>query len=213
MREARRPLWTAAALAALAVSAWLSNTSLFRQATQGDTDLTRRIPVHIGNWEMVDESAVSESEVRGLETRDVIKRTYFNGSHYMELVVAYIAHSSRKSAHAQEACLRGSGALVGSIEERRMRNSPVSAKLISMDFQDRRHWVCYWYKIGGDYTSAYLKSSLLMFLGGLTGKKSRGASLIRILTPERQGENRESVLVRIEDFTRLLIPQLEKALP
>lgn len=209
----RRDILTAIALGMMGITAILSSQVLFQQVVQGHTDLTRNIPTRIGEWEMVNQAEASASEIRGLETGDIIKRTYTNGSAYMELVVAYISHSSRKSAHAQEACLRGAGALVGSINDFTMRNSRVDAKLISIDIHDRRQWVCYWYKIGSLHTAQYLRSSLIMFLGGLAGKKGQGASLIRLLTPEIQGESRERIQDRMEDFTRVLLPELEKTLP
>ncbi len=205
--------WTVAALVMLGAAAWLSNTLLFRQSVQGDTELTRNIPRTIGGWELVDEVAASPSEIQGLETSDIIKRTYSNGRSYMELVVAYIAHSSRKSAHAQEACLRGAGASVGSIGELNMDGSRVSAKLISIDLRERRQWVCYWYKIGDRHTAKYLQSSLLMFFEGLMGRKHQGASLVRLLTPEARGETQEQIRGRIQDFTHFLVPELEKQLP
>jgi EpsI family protein len=209
----RRTLLTGIALSLLGVTGVLCNGVLFRQEVQGHTDLTKNIPTRIGAWEMVNEAAATASEIRGLETEDIIKRTYSNGSEYMELVVAYISHSSRKSAHAQEACLRGAGALVGSIGDFRMSHSPVDAKLISIDIRDRREWVCYWYKIGHLHTAQYLRSSLVMFLGGLVGHKTQGASLVRLLTPEKRGESREHIQERMEDFTGFLLPELEKTLP
>ena len=209
----RRLAWLWAALALLAASAALSNTVLFRQVVQGNTTLTGGISKRIGEWELVDEHAASASEVQGLETSDIIKRTYSNGRAYMELVVAYIAHSSRKSAHAQEACLRGSGALVGTIGDVVWEQGRVEAKLISIDVRDRRQWVCYWYKIGNTYTADYLSSSLRMFVGGLFGQKHQGASLVRLLTPEIRGETPEQIQVRLQDFTRGLLPELEKNLP
>jgi EpsI family protein len=201
------------ALALLAACAALSNTRLFRQEVQGTTDLTRGISANLGEWSLIGESPASASEVRGLETRDVIKRTYTNGQDVIELVVAYIAHSSRKSAHAQEACLRGSGALVGRIESRQLEKSPVLAKSISIDLQDRRQQVYYWYKIGGSYTANYLSSSLKMFFGGLMGSKNHGATLIRLLTPVKKGENQSAVDERLEAFTARLLPELERCLP
>lgn len=211
----RRPhaAWTIAALALLGACAFLSNTVLFRQSVQGNTELTRNIPRTIGGWELVDETAATPSEIQGLETSDIIKRTYSNGRSYMELVVAYIAHSSRKSAHAQEACLRGAGASVGSIAELNMDGGRVSSKLISIDLRERRQWVCYWYKIGDRYTADYLQSSLLMFFEGLMGRKHQGASLVRLLTPEARGETQEQIRARIQDFTHFLLPELDKQLP
>ncbi len=204
---------TWAALGLLAASAVLSNTVLFRQVVQGRTELTRGISQRIGEWELVDEHVATASEVQGLETSDIIERTYSNGRNYMELVVAYIAHSSRKSAHAQEACLRGSGAMVGSIADVTWEAGRVQAKLISMDIRSHRQWVCYWYKIGDTYTANYLTSSLRMFLGGLAGQKSQGASLIRLLSPESPGESQAQVEARMQDFTRALLPELRKNLP
>jgi EpsI family protein len=155
----------------------------------------------------------TESEVRGLETRDIVKRTYANGGDYIDLVVAYIAHSSRKSAHAQEACLRGGGAMVGRIESRRLEKTPVLAKSLSLDLHDRQQHVYYWYKIGRTYTAEYLSSSLKMFLGGLFGGDTQGASLVRLMTPVRRGEPQVRVDARLEEFTVHLIPALEANLP
>jgi EpsI family protein len=217
MTSGRQRLLLGAALAFLAVSAALSNTLLFRQTVQGQTDLARNISAHIGTWQLIDEQPASPSEVQGLETRDIIKRTYSDGRDYMELVVAYIAHSSRKSAHAQEACLRGAGALVGTIGAVTWEDGRVGGKLISIDLRDRRQWVCYWYKIGNVYTADYLASSLRMFLGGLLGgwmgNAHQGAALVRILTPENRGESREQIERRMRDFTHSLLPELEKHLP
>ena len=204
----------AAVLALLALSAFLSNTVLFRQTVLGNTDLTRTIPARLGAWEMIDEAGATPSEVRGLETRDVIKRTYSDGRSQVELVVAYIAHSSRKSAHAQEACLRGAGALVGSIHTERLAKSPVEAKVLSIDLRGRRDWVYYWYKIGDVHSAEYLMSSLRMFLRGLVGSQGGGGTtLIRLLTPEGGGEAPSHITERIEDFTSHLVPELQKTLP
>ncbi|MDB5047966.1 MAG: EpsI family protein [Fibrobacteres bacterium] len=213
MTRNARWVWTLAALLLLGISAGLSNLVLFRQSLQGVTQLTRNIPNTIGSWQLVEERQASAGEIKGLETSDIIERTYSNGQNYMELIVAYIAHSSRKSAHAQEACLRGAGALVGSIGDTELDGKRVAAKLISIDIRDHRQWVCYWYKIGNTYTAKYLQSSLLMFLGGLVGEKHQGASLVRLLTPEGRGETQQQIQVRIEDFTHFLLPELEKNLP
>lgn len=204
---------TWAALAVLAAGAWLSNALLFKQTMLGTTDRTRNISPSLGSWVQIEESGASHSEIRGLETQDIIKRVYSNGTETIQLVVAYIAHSSRKSAHAQEACLRGAGAMVGDIKSRQLSGSPVLAKSISLDLQDRRQQVYYWYKIDRTYTADYLSSSFRMFLGGLVGKKGQGASLVRLLTPVSKGENPEAVHRRLEDFTARLLPELERNLP
>jgi EpsI family protein len=213
LKPGAQRIWTFAALAALAAAAALSNTVLFRQVVTGKTELTRNIPSRIGSWELVEESAATPGEIQGLETTDIIKRTYSNGRNYMELVVAYIAHSSRKSAHAQEACLRGAGAMVGSIGDLELDSNRVDAKMISIDLRERRQWVCYWYKIGDTYTAQYLSSSLLMFLGGLIGETHQGASLVRLLTPEARGESQDQIRARMDDFTHHLLPELRKNLP
>lgn len=203
----------AAALLVLAASALLSTSLLFRQQIQGTTDLASQIAPNLGPWMQVQEAPATAGEIRGLETRDVIKRTYSDGRHHVELVVAYIAHSSRKSAHAQEACLRGSGALVGKVESRALQRSPVRAKAISMDYNNTRQEVLYWYKIGREYTADYLSSSLKMFMGGLFGSDHQGAALVRLLTPAGKDESDAAVASRLEDFTVHLLPELEKRLP
>jgi EpsI family protein len=201
------------ALVLLAASAWVSNALLFKQVIQGQTQKTRAIPAHLGQWTTIEESEVSASEIRGLETQDMIRRIYSDGNHSIELVVAYIAHSSRKSAHAQEACLRGSGAEVGRIETVALENPRLQGKLINLQYHQRRQWVLYFYKIGNLYTSDYLLSSWLMFFGGITGHQHTGASLVRFLTPAIEGESREMALARMQDFAQSLLPDLDKRLP
>ncbi len=213
MKPRALKIWSGLTAGMLALSAWTSNSALFSQATHVDSDLTRNISSHLGAWHEMQSSEVTASEIRGLETRDIIKRTYFNGSRSIELVVAYIAKSNRKSAHAQEACLRGSGAMVGSVNRRNLKTNPVYATIISIDNGMNQAWVYYWYKIGKTYTSDYLKSSFMMFLGGLVGKKTHGAALVRLLTPTIKGEPEAAVQMRMEDFTRELLPELEKNLP
>jgi EpsI family protein len=213
MTPVRYRAWLGGSLFVLALSAALSNTALFRQDIQGATDLTRGIPTQIGAWVLMDEYPPTAAEIRGLETRDIVKRTYSNGRDYIELVVAYIARSSRKSAHAQEACLRGAGALVGSIRSVRLQHSPVEAKEISIESGGQRAWVYYWYKMGHTHSARYLTSSWKMFLGGLGGGTSHGTTFIRLLTVERSGETVPVIQSRIEDFSYKLLPELEIRLP
>jgi hypothetical protein len=103
--------------------------------------------------------------------------------------------------------------MVSRIHEVRLGRAPVLAKSISLDLQNQRQRVYYWYKIGDLHTAAYLKSSLMMFLGGLGGRGSHGASLVRLLTPERRGEPDEAVDRRLEDFAAHLVPALQSTLP
>ncbi len=196
----------------LALSGTLTHLFLFKQPVRSETDFTNNIPKQLGSWTMVSQTAPSESELRGLETTDIIKRVYSDGNRYMSLVVAYISRSNRKSAHAQEACLRGSGAHVGSLQKVRMENNPVDATVISIDHQNMRSRVYYWYKIKDQYTSDYLQSSFKMFLGGLFGQKSEGAALIRLLSPENKSESPEAAKEKFENFTSVLLPALEKYL-
>lgn len=213
MSARRHPLSGKAALGVLAASALVTNLFLFKQAVQGNTDLTRGINGVLGPWVQVETAAPTPGEIQGLETRDIIKRVYSDGSVYIELVVAYIAHSSRKSAHAQEACLRGSGALVSHVESRQLTSAPVMARSISLDIHDQRQQVYYWYKIGKLHTADYMTSSLKMFFGGVFGRDHQGTALVRLLTPVRRGESPAAVESRLEDFAGRLVPDLEKHLP
>lgn len=201
-------------LVLMVLGAVLSNTVLFSQSIKSDTDLTRTLAPTLGPWQLFDEYAASEAEYRGLETRDITKRTYTDGESMIELVVAYIPESNRKSAHAQESCLRGSGALVGSISKRNLTRAPVQATVISIEQSTNKSWVFYWFKFGSEHSSAYLKANLKMFLKGLKGgKKNQGASLVRLLSPQRRGESPEKVQQRLEDFASYLVPELDKRLP
>ena len=209
MKKALIPI----SLALLTAGAVLSNTVLFRQVVQGNTDLTRHLPDSFGPWHAIENLQPSPEEFQGLETRDIIKRIYSDGSNQVELVVAYIAVSSRKSAHAQESCLRGSGAQVGTIFTKRLSTAPVTATVIEINSANQTSWVYYWYKMGNEHTSDYLKSSFKMFLGGLGKKGSQGTSLVRLLTPSYRGENTTEIHGRLESFAALVAPELDKRLP
>lgn len=186
---------------------------LFKQPIRHQSDLTRTISNQLGPWHLVREKTPSAAEYEGLETTDIIKRNYFNGENTIELVVAYIPRSNRKSAHAQEACLRGSGAMVSGIKTGLLKNSPVIATQISIDHRNQQSRVFYWYKIGNTYTSEYLKSNFLMYLSGILGRKQKGAALVRLLTSKNPGENEEKANERLEDFTKYLLPELTSKLP
>lgn len=201
-------------LGLLAAGAALSNTVLFSQAVKGDTDLTRLISPNLGRWRLIDETQPSDQEYRGLETRDIIKRTYSDGESMIELIVAYIPQSNRKSAHAQESCLRGSGALVGSIERKRLAGAPVEATVISIEQGQGKSWVYYWFKFGEEHSSAYLKANFRMLVAGLKGgKKTEGASLVRLLSGQGRSETSEDVRKRLEDFAAQVVPELNLRLP
>ncbi len=202
-----------AALIALGLSALLTQAILFKQVVQGHTDLTRQLPEQLGDWVTVQTFSPSPQEIRGLETQDMIRRVYSNGRLSVELVVAYIAHSSRKSAHAQEACLRGAGALVSQIDDIHFETPAISGKRIHLQFQNHKQWVLYFYKIGDLYTADYLWSSWLMFFGGLAGKEQKGTALIRLTTPEYPGESLVVATERLRQFSELIIPTLQATLP
>jgi EpsI family protein len=212
---ARRPGALALVLlGVMAAGAALANTVLFSQAIKGDTDLTRHISPVLGRWSLIEERTPSDQEYRGLETRDIVKRTYSDGSEFIELIVAYIPQSNRKSAHAQESCLRGSGALVGSIARRNLASAPVEATQISIEQGRSKAWVYYWFKFGEEHSSAYLRANLKMLISGLRGgKKSEGASLVRLLTNQGRGESPAKVHARLEEFAGQLVPELNRRLP
>ncbi len=197
----------------LIVGAYLSHFVLFQQPIRVDSDYTKNIPQTIGRWSLIDVSTPSESEYRGLETKDIIKRTYSDGNQYIELVVAYIAHSNRKSAHAQEACLRGAGAMVGSIEHRNIANNAADVTSISVDYAQHKAWVYYWFKMGHLHSSRYLNLSWKLFLAGLLHGGHQGSALVRLLAYQNPMDNKADVQKHLEDFAENLIPVLNQTLP
>jgi hypothetical protein len=68
--------------------------------------------------------------------------------------------------------------------------------------------------MGDTHSADYLVSSWKMFLAGLHhGRQDQGTTFIRLLTPERLGENPAEIRARIEDFAANLLPELEMRLP
>ena len=204
----------AIALIFLALSAILTHKFLFKQTISEASSLTQNIPKQIGRWTSMYSSKPSQGEINGLETTDILKRNYFDGVTPIEVVVAYIAKSTRKSAHAQEACLRGSGSEVSNITIKRMDKIDVTSTRIEMEFRDRKFLVNYWYKSGNLYTSKYLESSLIMFWNGLFGGESKGTALVRLSLPiPAHSKSVNETQAILEEFTSYLIPELERYLP
>ncbi len=199
--------------AALALSGYLSNTVLFRQHIHEGTHFTASLPGNLGKWHLVESAEPTPGEIRGLETRDIVKRVYSDGRRPVEVVVAYIARSSRKSAHAQEACLRGAGALVAEINSKQLQRSAVGARVIALDYRSQRHWVYYWYKMGDAHTGEYFLSSLKMFWRGWFGGADKGTAFIRVMTPEAVTEDAHAAHTRLEDLVAALVPALDAVLP
>jgi hypothetical protein len=53
-----------------------------------------------------------------------------------------------------------------------------------------------------------------MLISGLRGgKKSEGASLVRLLTNQERGESPAKVHARLEEFAGQLVPELNRRLP
>lgn len=199
--------------AALALTAFAGYFFLFRQTIQASTHFTLMISPQLGPWTALREGKVSAGEIRGLETSDVIRRHYRRGPSVIEAVIAHIPISNRKSAHAQEACLRGSGAMVSRLEKVSFPELPLKATHIEMDYAGRKVTVLYWYKFGHDHTSDYIRSIALMSLSALKGDGPRGSTLIRLLTPRGENETPDQALARLREFSRPLIGELNDKLP
>jgi len=173
----------------------------------------KNVPIQIGDWDGVD-IPMDEQTIRLLETRDILFRVYSKPRTPPVYLCVVYAQNNRRSIHPPEVCYIASGWEVG---EKKFFSSSLfdvlpifRATQIMITKNYYKQLVYYWYKSGDAFTSSMIKHQLNMALSQIKQERIRGA-LIRLST-EIIDETQEEAAERLNQFTALVIPQLQENL-
>ncbi len=163
-----------------------------------------RLPMTIGSWQGKD-IEILERDYEILETRNLIMREYSNaqGQH----VTLYIIYSgdNRKALHPPEICYTGGGTTI--LNKSVVTLTPaLKANCFVIEYKNGREVVAYWFRCGTYNTPRFVEQQLKTMIGRTLGKQTSGA-MIRISSPEKEGDGNHA-LELIKEFTALIEPLL-----
>jgi EpsI family protein len=175
--------------------------------------LKEAIPKRIGMWTMIRESGPSEDEIRILETKAILTRTYSCGFlPEMELSVVF-AKDNRRVAHPPEICYKGAGWNVEGkqIVEFPVGDEPFRANRRLLTHGEQRLLLLYWYNAGREYTPNYLLMQGLIIKAHLLNRRSSSA-LIRVSTRSPSAADDEEIAAQLCKFAAQAIPHVTAAI-
>jgi EpsI family protein len=137
----------------------------------------------------------SEDEMRILETRDYVYRTYIDssegGASPVELCVVF-SEDNRKGTHPPDVCLEATGFRILSRQDRIVAIAGLPAglkvrELVTTDLVGatpggRYLYFVYFYKCGDSFTTSFYNQQIQIVWNGLTQRNAAGA-LVRYSTP------------------------------
>ena len=192
----------------------VSWTLYFKEYRQKDTVNIHTFPQEIAGWKS-EELTITDREYEILETRNAFTRKYTNEQGDSVYLFIVYSQTNRKVVHPPEICYTGGGATFISnmhhaIEVPQPRMRIISNKYL-VEQGAYRQSMCYWFKVGDTFTPNYLKGQALIAMKRLTGQPASGA-LIR-LSSSVDPENPDKAIQLIDEFARLITPQLFQYLP
>jgi len=186
----------------------------FRDLKQTDTVYVKDFPRTVGTW-VSKEIPLSKDVLIALETDNVFFRKYSNTNGEEVYLFIVYSQNNHKTTHLPEICYRGNG--VSFLEKthdlirvnyqhltiRANRFLLQAGKLYQISF--------YWFKVGNNFTSDYLKEQILVAFNTLFGQ-GKGSALIRI-SADISNNDKEKAIKEVKEFTDLITPKLFKYLP
>ncbi|MCG3203036.1 MAG: hypothetical protein NFCOHLIN_02953 [Gammaproteobacteria bacterium] len=175
-------------------------------------------PMELGAWS----GRPAEMEriyIDALKFTDYVMASYVKGGENgVNLYVAYY-ESQRKgeSVHSPKSCLPGGGWVIKEFDQKTVDGVTVSGQPLRVNrtlitYGDQKQLVYYWFSQRGRVlTNEYLVKWFL-FWDALTRNRSDG-SLVRLITPVREGEDVAKADERLVDFAKVLAPELGRYVP
>lgn len=175
-------------------------------------------PMELGAWS----GRPTEMEriyIDALKFTDYVMASYVKGAENgVNLYIAYY-ESQRKgeSVHSPKGCLPGGGWVIKEFDQKAVDGVTVSGQPLRVNrtlitYGDQKQLVYYWFSQRGRVlTNEYLVKWFL-FWDALTRNRSDG-SLVRLITPVREGEDVAKADARLADFAKALAPELGKYVP
>ena len=196
------------------ITGTVSWTLYFKEYHQHDTVNIHTFPQEIAGWQS-EELPIKDRDYEILETRNAFTRKYTNKQGDSVYLFIVYSQTNRKVVHPPEICYTGGGATFISNMHHTIDIPQPKMQIISNKYLVEqgayRQYMCYWFKVGDTFTPNYLKGQTLIAIKRLTGQPASGA-LIR-LSATVDPENPDKAMQLIDDFARLITPQLFQYLP
>jgi exosortase D (VPLPA-CTERM-specific) len=214
----RKPVWPMAVVAVLLLASTVAVTRTinFREQVVLAKPLAE-FPLMVAGWQG-SRSNLEQKYLDALKLSDYLLIDYRNQQG--QTVSVYVAYngSQRKgqSSHSPDSCLPGSGWV---FRESGTTNLPVgennqqaAVKRTFMEKHGERLLGYYWFPQRGRVLTNLYQLKWFTFWDALTKQRTDGA-LVRVLTPVQAGEQLADADKRLQEFVRLVGPELNRFLP
>jgi exosortase D (VPLPA-CTERM-specific) len=178
----------------------------------------KMIPWTLGRWRGAP-VAMEPAVIDQLHPSDFTTRCYTcPGQQPVELFVAYYASQSKgKSCHSPASCIPGNGWVFEESGTQTLQTPGYGkgATRLSRAFIEKmgdKRLVYYWFPQRGRILTSLLQLKLYAFWDTIMENRSDGA-MVRLITPVSASERVEHADKRLEEFTRLILPILDRFVP
>jgi exosortase D (VPLPA-CTERM-specific) len=188
-----------------------------RQEIIPDRRLFVSFPVTLGEWRGRASSLDPQVE-HGLGLTDYILSDYVKrDGRSVNLYVAYYANQrTGSSPHSPSVCIPGNGWQITDLERTQFTSNDSSVSLplnrVVITRGSGKQLVYYWFEERGIKIANEYWSKLYLLRDALFENRTDGA-LVRLTTPVYSGEAESEADNRLQDFTRIVVPNLAPYLP
>lgn len=178
-----------------------------RQAVPGTIIEKNRV------WSSVDFN-LSELEMRVLETRDYLARTYTDGAGKPIDLAIVFSEDNRKGTHPPDVCLQGSGSQIESRADRDVilpDGEKVPVREVVSRQNSQHTYFAWFYKSGDQFSNSFYQQQVSLIWNGLVGRNTSGA-LIRYAVPMDAGESVETARKRVDELISVTFPHIRDKL-
>jgi EpsI family protein len=198
---------------AIAVVAPLALTLFYTAPESADAEpLKRLLPATLGSWTYLYDREPTPEEIRILETKAIITRTYGRGGdRTVDLSVTY-APDNRRVAHPPELCYKGGG---WTVEDHAVLDVPLEDGALAVNRLllirgGHRLVLLYWFKAGPVYTEGYWHMQWLNIWNQLLNRRSSSALLrVSAMSPGPAEDDVTTDMLR--QFAALALPHITRA--
>ena len=174
-------------------------------------------PTALGEWRGRPSSLGADVE-KGLGLTDYVLSDFAKkDGRQVNLYVAYYASQRNGlSPHSPSVCIPGNGWQITDLERTNYRSSDSSVSLplnrVIIARGDQKQLVYYWFEERGMKIANEYLSKLYLLKDAMFKNRTDGA-LVRLTTPLYPGENESDADKRLQEFTRVVVPNLVGYLP
>ena len=177
-----------------------------------------QFPLKVGEWTGTRHN-MEEKFVRALNLSDYVIIGYTNrlGRHVNFYVAYYESQRKGESIHSPATCLPGSGWI---FNEAGATSLPIpgyngdfmQVNRAFMQKSDYKQLAYYWFPQRGRILTNAYQLKIFAFWDALTKQRTDGA-LVRAITPVYESEELRDAEIRLQGFTRAIVPVLEEYIP